>query len=258
VQQERAALGQLLAARRIYAYIMSALGIGALAAAVIVLVPTVIGVAVTSARDVLVGDDWWRDRIAVVVTLGLLGSPAWAYHWFSMQRRAETEGTEERTSLARRILVYGVLGAGTLALLGNLSYLLFLLLDALLEDTFSLTLLRDAKWSMGVMVAAVLIVPYYWLILQEDRRAAGSAARPPVVRKSVTLLIPEGGGAFVNQLEAALGGKVRVLHRVDPNAGVPELSEDDVKRLEDRIAEAAGSRVLLVADGAGVQVYSYR
>ncbi len=259
VQQERAALGQLLAARRIYAYIMTALGLGALAAAMIVLVPTVIGIAVTSARDVLVGTDWWRDRIVLVLTLGLLGSPVWAYHWFSMQRRVAIGGPEERASLPRRILVYGVLAVGTLAFLGNLSYLLFLLLDAVLEDTLSLTLLRDAKWSMGTVVAAGLFVPYYWLILQEDRLAGGEpVGRPPVPRKSVTVLIAEGGGAFVGQLEAALSGKVRVLQRVDPDAGVPELSADDLQRLERRIAEAAGGRVLLVADASGVEVYSYR
>lgn len=258
MQQERAALGQLLAARRIYAYIMAALGLGALAGAVIVLVPTVIGIAVTSARDVLVGTDWWRDRIVLVLTLGLLGSPVWAYHWFSIQRRVAIAGPEERTSLPRRILVYGVLGAGALAFLGSISYLLFIFLDALLGGALSLTLLRDAKWSMGTVVAAVLFVPYYWLILQEDRLVAEPAALPPVARKSVTVLIPEGGGAFVGQLETALSGKVRVLHRVDADAGLPELSADDLQRLERRIAEAVGSRVLLVADASGVQVYSYR
>jgi hypothetical protein len=58
--------------------------------------------------------------------------------------------------------------------------------------------------------------------------------------------------------ETALGGKARVLHRLDPNVGVPRLTADDFGSLERRIADAAGTRVLLIADAAGVQVLSYR
>ena len=259
VQQERAAAGQLRAAKRIYGYVMAALGLGAVGASIVVLVPTAIGITVASAREVLVGTDWWRDRIVLVLTLGLVGVPVWAYYWFSMQRMAAAADAEERTSLPRRMLIFGVLGVGTLAFLGNISYLLFVFLEAVLEDTLSLTLLRDAKWSMGAVVAAGLLAPYYWLILQEDRQATGEpgvgAAAP---RKSVTVLIPEGGSAFIAQLEAVLGGKARVLRRLDPDVGTPELSADDLQGLERRVTEAAGSRVLLVADATGVQVYSYR
>jgi hypothetical protein len=62
----------------------------------------------------------------------------------------------------------------------------------------------------------------------------------------------------VGQLETALRGKVRVLHRADPDVGLPELSAEELQCLERSIAEAAGSRVLLVADATGIQVYSYR
>ncbi|MDP2950723.1 MAG: DUF5671 domain-containing protein [Chloroflexota bacterium] len=259
VQHERAAAGQLPDARRIYAYVMAALGLGALAAALIVLVPTVIGIGITSAREVLVENDWWRNRIALVVTLALVGGPVWAYYWFSMQRSATIGGPEERASLPRRVLVYGVLGVGTLAVLGNISYLLYTFLDALLEGTLSLTLLREAKWAIGNVVAAGLIVPYYGLILREDRRALPqAAAQRPGPRKPVTVLVAEGSEDFINQLEAALKGKVHVLQRAEPDVGLPELSVDDLRSLEQRISQAAGTRVLLVADAMGVQTYSYR
>lgn len=259
LQQERTALEQLRTARRIYGYAMAALGLGALAATVIVLVPTAIGIAVTSARDMLAGADWWRDRIVLVLTLGLLGAPVWTYHWFSMQRRVTAGDTDDRHSLPRRVLILGVLAVGTLAFLGSMSYLLFMFLDAALGGTLSLTLLRDVKWSIGVAGAAGLIVPYYWLVLQEDRQAPSEAATQPAApRKSVTVLIPGAGEAFLAQLERALNRRVRVLHRLDPDVGVPRLLAEDFESLNRRIDEATGSRVLLVADAAGVQVYSYR
>ena len=259
VQQERAAAGQLQAARRTYAYIMTALGLGTLAAAIIVLVPTVIEIGVTSARDVLAGGDWWRDRIVLFVTLGLLGGLVWGYYWFLVQRRAAIGGAEERASFPRRFLLYGVLGIGTLVLLGTVTHILFVFLDAMLEDTVSLSVLRDTKWSIGGITAAALIVPYHWLILQEDRPAlAERAARPTERPKTVTVLTGEGGDAFLAQLETAVGRKVRVLRRADPVAAAPELSTDDLADLARRIASAAGDRVLVVADATGVQVYSYR
>jgi len=259
VQREHAAAEQLPAARRIYAYIMAALGLGALAVALIVLVPTVIGIGITSAREVLVDNDWWRNRIALVITLALVGGPVWGYYWFSMERRVTASGPDERASLPRRVLLYGVLGVGTLAILGNISYLLFIFLDALLEGTLSLTLLREAKWAIGNVVAAGLIVPYYALILREDRRALPqAAAQGPGPRKPVTVLVAEGSEDLINQLEATFKRKARVLQRADSGVGVPELSASDLEDLEQRISQAAGSRVLLVVDATGIQVYSYR
>ncbi|MCH7837161.1 MAG: hypothetical protein IIC26_01485 [Chloroflexi bacterium] len=259
VRQERAAVGEAAVARRVYAYIMAALGLGALAAGMIVLVPTVIGIAITSAREVAVGVDWWRDRIVTVLTLGLIGGSVWGYYWFAMQRRLAAGGDEERTSLPRRMLVYGVIGVGALAILGSMSHILFLFLDALLEDGLSLSMLRDMKWSIGIAFTSGLFVPYHWLILQEDRKATGeSVAGPAAPRKSVTVLVGAGGGALVSQLEASLGGKVRVLRCVDANVGVPELSAEEIQDIERRVTDAEGSRVLLIVDAAGVQVYSYR
>ena len=115
------------------------------------------------------------------------------------------------------------------------------------------------KWSIGIAFTSGLFVPYHWLILQEDRKATGeSIVGPAAPRKSVTVLIGAGGGALVSQLEASLGGKVRVLRCVDANVGVPELSAEEIRDVERRVTDAEGSQVLLIVDTAGVQVYSYR
>jgi hypothetical protein len=71
------------------------------------------------------------------------------------------------------------------------------------------------------------------------------------------LLIAAGGAGLVEQIEAALGTKVRVLHRADPGVGLPALTSDDLARLNKRLEEAPGGRVLLVASAAGLDVFSY-
>lgn len=258
VHHERAAAGELPAAQRIYRYAMAALGLGALAGMLVTLVPTVIAIIITSAQEVLVGPDWWRDRIVLAVTLGLLGAPVWGYHWWAAQRSAATHGADERNSLPRRILVYGVLGIGALAALGSVSHLVFTFLNAGLENRLSLTLLRDAKWSIGALSAALVIAPYYWFVLLEDRALAEPAPERKAARKSITLLIGADGQALAGQLEAALDTTVRVLQRTDEGAGAPPVTPEALATLGQRIAEAPGERVLLVAGAEGVEVYPYR
>lgn len=257
VQQERSTLGELIVARRIYRYVMTALGLGALAAAVITLVPTVIAIIVTSAQEVLVGPDWWRDRIVLVLTLGILGLPVWGYNWYQAERRAAEFGPEERNSTPRRVLTIGVAALSGLAALGSVSHILFLLLDSTLEGDLSLTMLRDTKWSMGILAAAAIFGPYYWLILREDWQAAPAVPEEKVT-KVVTLLVTDEGRPIVKQIEEALGVSVHVLQRADPDAGAPTLGAEDVDQLRARVADAPGDRVLIVADAGGVDVYSYR
>jgi hypothetical protein len=260
-RRERAAYGRLAEVTRLNGYVMSALGLGALAGAIAVLAPTMIGIVISSAREVLAGDDWWRDRMTLAATLGVIGAPVWAYFWFSMQGRLAAGGVDERGSLPRRLFIYGVLTAGALAALGSVSHLLFLILDRALGEGLSLTMLRDGKWSIGALVTALLIAPYYWFVLQEDRQALAEAAPVPRAaprRKSVAVLIPEGGGALVRQIEAQIKQSVRVLDRLDVGAKLPELSAEELERLDQRVTAAPGERVLLVVDAGGVQVYSYR
>jgi hypothetical protein len=250
-------MGQLVVARRLYGYILTSLGLGALAGLIITLVPTVIAIGVESAQDVLVGDDWWRDRIVLVLTLAIVGLPVWGYHWYVLQRDAARRGAEERYALPRRVFLFGGVGLGVLAFLGSASHLLFIFLNAILEDELSLTLLRDAKWSMGVFSAAVLLTPYHWFVLQEDRQyAAPAPAR--VAGKAVTLLIAADGTSVAGRIEEALGAKVRLLQRAEPGLKAPELSGEEIDALRRRIEEAPGRRVLLVAGERGVEVYAYR
>lgn len=259
VQWERAALGQLPAARRVYTYIMVALGVSALATAIAALVSTAVGIMVANVDGVLVGTDWWRDRVVLGITLVLLGAPPWSYYWASAQRSAAAKDSQERDTFVRRLLIYGVLVGGSLILLGNLSYLMFMLLHAGLDGDLSLRLLGDVKWNVGAVVASGLFLPYYWLVLREDRQIVGERpAPPPMWRKAVMLLIPESDAAFVSQLEAVLGTKVHVLRRLDSDIVVPQFSDGDLQSLKLRITEAAGERVLLLVNGAGVQVYPCR
>ena len=248
------------AVQRLYAYILAALGLGALVVAIGTLLTTAIGILVDSAREVLAGPDFWRNTIALVTTLGVLGAPLWGYHWARVQRQVAAGDPDERTSLVRRIFIFAALGAGALALLGSVSFLVFVFLRDALEGELSLTVLREAKFAIGIIVASGVFLPYYWLVHRQDRRAEPILTAPAIERrptKEVTVLVNQGDDAFVRELEAALGYGVSFLLLADPDAGLPELSEAERQELAQRIGDAAGQNVLVIPDGKTVRVLSY-
>ena len=246
--------------RRTYTYLLAVLGLGALVVAVGTVVTTFIGIVVESARDVLTEPDFWRNRIALVITLGVLGAPLWGYYWASIQRQVRTGDAEERNSLPRRLFIFAAMGVGVLALLGSVSFLLFAFLRDALEGELALTLLREAKVAIGIMVAAGVFLPYYWMVYLQDRRLApevGVAEKERPRRKAVAMLVNREGDDFVRNLQAALGYEAELLRWADPDASQPQLSEADCQELARRIGEAVGENVLLIPDGAEVRVLSY-
>jgi hypothetical protein len=230
---------------------MTALGIGTLAAAIIIYIPTVVGLIVNESVSVLAGNDWWRNQTAAATTLAILGTPLWSYHWATRQREASID-SGEISSLSRKMVVYAAVLAGALGALGSLSHLLYLLLDAILESELSLTLLRSGKWSLGILGASLFFAPYYWFVLKADRRALGGRTTAEVAteRKQVTIVIGSGLDGFVRDVEAELGQKVHVLRAVNGKEALEPLpSSEALRDLCTRIRRAQSDRVLVIMEG---------
>ncbi len=244
-------------ARRAYSYILAAIGLSALVVGVGVVVTNAIAIFVESARSLLAEPDFWRNRVAAFITLTVLGAPVWGYYWRSTQLRLLETGADERTSLVRRIFLFAALGVGALALLGSLSFLLFVFLRALLEGELGLAVLREAKTGIGILAAVAVFLPYHWLVYREDRRAEPDVAVATRPRKVVSVLVGHGAEAFLRGLEASLGYGVTALDWADAEAAVPSLTEQDLSDLASRVTEAEGGSVILVPDGEGVRVLSY-
>jgi hypothetical protein len=206
------------------------------------------------------GADLWRDRLALTITFGILGVPMWAYYWTAIRRRVLSEGVEERLTTARKIFIFGVLGAGMLALLGSVSVLMFIFIRELLDGQIS-NVISDARGAIVVIVPAAIILIYHWFVYRDDRRLvpeADSADRPVLRKKAVTVLVAEGSAAFLEGLERALGYRVDLLQRVDAGSYVPYDSEEQADALARRIVDADGLNVLVVPEQDSISVFSYR
>ena len=247
--------------RRVYRYLLAALGLGTLATGLVTLFGVIIGVMAPQSGEELLRADWWRNPLALATTLLLVGAPLWSFYWFGLQRDAGA-GLLERSALSRRVFIHLVLGAAVLASIGNLSAALFMFFRELLEGQLSAQLFQDTRWSIGALLTAGAVSVYYWLVLREDRRALPVPQEPSTgklpVRKAVIAVATEAARPLLKRIEAQLGVPVRFWQRLDPDAEVPTLSEEELRATQERVAQAPGDRVLLTIDASGVWVVPYR
>jgi hypothetical protein len=249
---------QAWAVRGAVLYASAAVGIVLTAFAIGALVETVF--EAVEGSGAFSGGDLWRDRLVLTMTFAILGVPLWVYYWNAIRRRVLTDGVEERLATARKVFIFGILGVGMLALLGSVSVLVFIFLRELLDGQLS-TVLSDAREAIVVIVPATIVVIYHWFVYKEDRKLAPeseTADRPTMRKKAVTVLVGEGSAAFLEALERALGYRVDLLQRVDPDSQVPDVTEEQAYHLATRVVEAEGLNVLVVPGRDGVNVFSYR
>jgi hypothetical protein len=247
--------GRLQGAQRAYSYIMAGLALASVVGGIITLVATLVGFPALSGQALLASrPGWWRGPLALALTLLVIGVPLYAYFWRSIQRRVASLGREEQSSLSRRTLVYVALGLAMLGLLGGPSHALYLFLRGLLEGNLSVAILREARWSIGVVVAAAVVFPYYWQVLREDRQAGAEERR---TRKAVTVVAGQIAQGLVPQIEAALGQRVHFIRALEPDAGISALSSEALVAVAERVSAAPGRNILLLLADGQFHIASY-
>lgn len=267
LRQEATVAGRgLVAARRVYGYLVAAVGLVVLGIGLVTLVAVALGLLAPERQ--VAGADWWRNPLVLAITLLVMGAPVWGLYWRDIQRMAAEAGHAERAALSRRVFVYLIFGASVLLALVNLSIILFRLFDAALGGELPSDLLWDTRWSIGILLTAGAVSVYYWLVLREDRRAAAAIeeARTPEVpspvearpRKRVTALVGEEGLPLVRRLEARLGYSVQVWQPTGDGGPVPALSDEELTEIGRQVSEADSDHVLLLVDAEGMRVVPYR
>ncbi len=262
IHQETGVLdGGQTAARRVYRYLVAALGLGVMAAGLVLLIGVAVGTLAPQTGDTLAGRDWWKQPMSWSLTLTLVGALIWGFYWWVIQRTVAVSppagADEERDSQSRRTFIYGVFGAAVLIVLGNLSALLFVVFRDLLEGELGASALQGGKWSIGALLMAGAIGVYHWLIARQDREAGAGKPREAVARprrKSVT--VAAGAADPVRRIEARLGYRVRWWRTTDA-AEASGLPEADVDGLAEQINAAPGDNVLVMVDASGARVLPY-
>jgi len=188
--------------RRLYFYILSAIGLGA----------TFIGLAMllSFVIDASIGDLLWADTLRPHLSASLAtlfaGLPLWLLTWRPMQTEAMAvgdPGDHARRSLVRKIYLYLVLFASVIGGMVAAVILLFLLIRTLLGDRppgFTQSLFN----YLQLLFLFALMGIYHGLTLRRDGRIAAHALTAKHALFPVLIFDPGGEDPFAPALLAAL------------------------------------------------------
>ena len=240
---------------RVYTYPLAGFGLVTLALAAGIAATQLVEALLRPDAGILAGAGSGLNAIAESVALAVVGVPVFLGYWRLAQQRAAVPGGAEQSALARKIFVFGVLGATALALIGSLSYMLYTLLSDVLAGRFGSEFLYQGRNAIGTIAATLPFLLYFWSIHRRDRER--EPVRVTVERRSVAVLSGPGGGAVVAELERALGYGVETFAWAESEGPVEPLDPNQVRDLTERISGATGSRVLVTLDSSGARVLSY-
>lgn len=140
--------------RRIYSYLLSAIGIGLMAVGAFGLFRLVIGLLTGRADTLDLPDNFLQEQLSLYLTLLLVGLPTWMWYWRQIQQRLlEQDGDEERGSLVRRIYLYLVSSASVIAVVIAIGTLLYQGLRSILGISSA----NDFVDALNIHLSAALI-----------------------------------------------------------------------------------------------------
>lgn len=239
-------------AQRVYLYLMSFLGLGILATGLCIFLGMFLdfGTSLTSTAG------WWRNQLAVSLSLLVVGTPLWLYYWNIILKRLQANGMDEWLVLSRRIYLYVIVGVSIVLLAADLVNIIYQLLRGILQGNLGTDFLHNSKWSLQTLIVAALLLWYHWQLLRADQRRGVEAA---VVRKSVILLADDRSGELTTRLESKLGFKIHNLYQVgEKETALMALSDAEIDKLASEIASAVSNKVMLVVLEGKVTVLPYQ
>jgi len=181
--------------RRLYYYVVSALGLAMIAIGIAGLVGVVGSYAMGYATH-------QAAEIATYISLVTVGLPFWAFHWTRIERHLwrpddHARALDERRATLRRGYLYVAMLGGGLALLVAGAAALFQIINGLLAGDLARSRLHDVWHLLVDAGVGAAIARGHWRLLRADRDALAQAvvAAPAVASPSAAF-------AFVVRIEA--------------------------------------------------------
>lgn len=221
--------------RRIYEYLVSAIGLLASAAGIGMVIVAVIE-AFTPGLDLGVSV---TNTLLGALTLLAVNVPVWWLFWSRIQRELAGDPITETASPTRRIylvLLFGVVGVAAVV---ALIVAVFVLLEDVFEGTMTGETVRSMRYALGVLATAAAVSGYHWAVYREDRSVAlpEGFTGPRSVR-----LVGAPAPGLQRSISRATGARVELLERADGTA--PAWSEESLLEL---LRDHPGEDLLIIA-----------
>jgi hypothetical protein len=215
---ESAEASQRAGMRRLYSYILSAIGLGATFTGLAML----LSFAVDAAIGNIVWADVLRPRLAAALATLLVGLPLWWLTWQPMQAEALAAGDagdHARRSVIRKVYLYLALFVSVVGGMITAVSLLNLLLRSLLGNSVE-NLLQQALKNLEYLLLFVGLGVYHGVVLGRDGKLASEALAEKHAAFPVLVFDP-GDGSFGPAILAALHRQTPRLPAVIQSASQP-------------------------------------
>ena len=228
--------------RRVYEYLMAAIGLlaaaGGLVALVSALVEAVTGTALVGGSTV--------NTLLAALTLLAVGGPVWWLYWRGIQAAARDGAAEEIASPTRRVYLAVLFGVGGVAAVVALVVAVYLLLQDVVEGRTDAETLRRMRVALGVLLAAPAVAGYHWTIHRADRERAPEAVgtRGP----TFLLLVGPPDRRIAREVARRTHGRVQAWSRTTDHGG-RTWSADEVMAV---LGETEAEEVIVLSDADGL------
>ncbi|MDO8472747.1 MAG: DUF5671 domain-containing protein, partial [Dehalococcoidia bacterium] len=248
------------AAKRVYYYLLSGLGLVELAAGIALLIGLLLDLLLNALDQSAVMVDssgWWQGQIALFLALLIVGFAVWSHFWTRVQRDAATLAGEHQVR-SRKIYLYTFLCLSVIALVTGLIDILYRLVSAFLGASSFFDALSNMKWGLQVAIVAVPTLVYHFRLLREDIYA-GSESRGQA-KEVLAVLDRSLATTVIPRIEEALGYPVRLLS-LEGASGMgppPEgVTNEMLQNLAISISSSPAVRLLLTVQGSELAIYPY-
>lgn len=157
--------------RRIYAYLVAAIGLTVTLTGVVGLLTLLIDMLMSSAS---VGLDYYREQTALFVAMTIVGTPVWLLPWRVMQRLAlppasvTERSADERRSVVRKIYLYLFVFIASLSIFGSVGWFVFHILTWLLGADLPADFSTELLYALVISLLAIGVWLYHWQAIRRD------------------------------------------------------------------------------------------
>lgn len=204
--------------KRLYYYILSALGLGAAVIGIALLLSFVIDILTTNA----IWGTTLRSRLAGSIATLVVGLPLWLMTWRPMQAAALTDdeqGDHARRSNIRRAYLYLALFAGVIGGMVSAVALIYNLINTVLVRSVSSDFLSNVLNSIQLLAIFAVLLVYHLNCLRQDGTKAEAKLEARQRGFNVMVLGSE-EDAFVKVVKAAMSKQA-------PNVPLSAYSPDE-------------------------------
>lgn len=226
--------------RRVYEYLMSAIGLLAAAAGLTILV--VAGIEAATRTDAEILGQNAVNTLLASATLLVVGVPVWWFYWHRIQRAAHTAPADEIASPTRRAYLLVLFGVGGVAAAVALIVGVYLFFEDAVQGALGAGTLFSMRVPIGILLSTGAIAAYHWAVHQSSRAAVPAVVHGP----RYVLLVGPHDPEIAKAVAHATGGRVQAWST--EGAGTPW----SVDAVLGALAEAPDEEVLVLSDASGV------